>query len=101
MLSEHVQHYLTDHLRGLISSDDAREVLRLLDESGALVAEFDKALGDVSQKIPGLAIDFEKLLNSDEIECDPLISQGNLALLRLDTIYYQAFEACKKSGGDP
>ena len=104
MLSQHTHRYLTEHLQGQRSADETREILHLIDEGlaagGTLVAEFDSVLHKVSQKIPGLTIDFEKLLASDEIECDPLISQGNLALLRLDAIYHQAFEAWTKSGGN-
>ena len=99
MISPHVQRYLGEHLQGQRSSDETREILRLIDDTGALDAEFDSVLGAISQKIPGLAIDFDKLLTGDEIECDPLISQGNLALLRLDAIYHQAFQAWTKSGG--
>src|SRR5436190_16491539 len=103
MITPLVQEYLSAHLQGHRSADDTRQILRLIDDDqrndGALEAEFDRTLSAVSKKIPGLTIDFDKLLASDEIECDPLISQGNLALLRLDAIFYQAFERWTKSGG--
>ncbi len=98
MVSPHVKQYLCAHLQGQRSADETKEILLLIDDSGALVTEFDNVLSAVAQKIPGLAIDLDKLLSHDEIECDPLISQGNLALLRLDAIYHQAFQAWTKSG---
>src|SRR5436190_13690130 len=102
MITPLVQEYLSAHLQGHRSADDTRQILRLIDGSerndGALEVEFDRTLSAVSKKIPGLTIDFEKLLASDEIECDPLISQGNLALLRLDAIFRQTFTAWTHSG---
>src|SRR6187401_544851 len=104
MITPLVEEYLTAYLQGHRSADDTKQILRLIDENqqsdGALEAEFDSVLHKVSQKIPGLTLDFEKLLANDEIECDPLISQGNLAILRLDAIYHQAFQAWIKSGGN-
>jgi hypothetical protein len=104
MPSPHVECFLTEHLQGHRSADETGYILQGIDDGvykGAdLVAEFDSVLSNVAKKTPGLAIDFDKLLSGDEIECDPLISQGNLALLRLDAIYYQAFTAWTKSGND-
>src|SRR6187401_2389609 len=104
MITPLVEEYLTAYLQSHRSADDTKQILRLIDENqqsdGALEAEFDRVLHKVSQKIPGLTLDFEKLLANDPIECDPLISQGNLAILRLDAIYHQAFQAWIKSGGN-
>ena len=91
--------FLCGVLRGHRTSDDARDILRLLDDGEAKVAEFDSTLRAVASKIPGLTLDFDKLIAGDPIECDPLISHGNLAILRLDAIYYQAFQAWTNSGG--
>jgi hypothetical protein len=47
----------------------------------------------VEDKIPGLTLPFPQLLANDPIECDPLVSQGNLAIMRLDDLYRQVFAA--------
>src|SRR5262245_42083046 len=106
-MNPHVQDYLTQHLQGHHSADESRNILRNIADlsdgqytAAGLLTEFDDVLSKISKNIPGLAIDFEKLLANDPIECDPLVSQGNLALLRLDTLYYQAFSAWTKSGSD-
>jgi hypothetical protein len=100
MIPRELTDCLTEVLRGECSANRVRESLRIQDDSGAKVAEFDNFLRSVAPKIPGITLDFEKLLENDPIECDPLIAHGNLAILRLDALYYQAFEAWTRSGGD-
>jgi hypothetical protein len=95
-----IAEYLVENLRGERSHGANREILSLVDSSEALTKEYNSTLQAIAAKIPGLSIDFDKLLSDDPIECDPLVAQGNLAILRLDALYYQAFQAWTKSGGD-
>ena len=55
--------------------------------------EFKDAYYAIDKKLPGLTLDFDKLTGSDPIESDPLIAQGNLAILRLDDLYRETYHA--------
>ena len=55
--------------------------------------EFKDAYHAVEKQLPGLSLDFDKLAAQDPIESDPLIAQGNLAILRLDDLYRETFQA--------
>ena len=55
--------------------------------------EFKDAYYAIDKKLPGLTLDFDKLAASDPVESDPLISQGNLAILRLDDLYRETYHA--------
>lgn len=52
-------------------------------------------------KIPGLALDFEKLIAADPIECDPLVAQGNLTILRFDELFREVYEVWRKTAENP
>jgi hypothetical protein len=54
----------------------------------------------IEKRVPGATLDYEKLLQGDPIECDPLISQGNLALMRLDDLYAELYSAWRNSLGN-
>src|SRR5438045_4201722 len=98
MISHQITDFLSEVLKGRRTSDDVRFILRQFEDGPAQEAEFDRVLREVAYKIPGITLDYEKLIEGDPIECDPLISQGNLAILRLDAIYFQAFSAWINSG---
>src|SRR5689334_11079851 len=100
MITPLVEEYLSAYLQGHRSADDTKQILRLIDgnQQSTLEAEFDEVLRNISKNIPGLTLDLEKLLASDPIECDPLVSQGNLAILRLDNLFRQAYAAWMNSG---
>ena len=55
--------------------------------------EFKDAYYAVDKKLPGLTLDFGKLIDNDPVESDPLIAQGNLAILRLDDLYRETYHA--------
>jgi hypothetical protein len=94
-----VEENLTEVLRGRRSVDDAKFILRVQEDGPAQEAEFDEIYARISKKLPGVAFDFEKLLSDDPIENDPLIAQGNLTILRLDTLYHESYKAWTNSGG--
>ena len=94
-----VEENLTEVLRGRRSVEDAKFILRVQENGPAQEAEFDEIYAKISKKLPGVAFDFEKLLSNDPIENDPLIAQGNLTILRLDTLYHESYKAWTNSGG--
>ena len=76
-----LSHSLCEYLRRHGYGDD------VVAQLGVNMEDFKQTYNQIEKRIPGLTIDFDKLIENDPIENDHLISQGNLAILRLDDIY--------------